>query len=184
VLACASEIHERLTGAAVLSGCGPLDTRAARRGASDLDRPLLTLSTRAPIAANLLLNSVLAIARRAPRLAVIRMELEMSPRDREVFRRISPSATVAVEFFLEAFRSGTAGVVDDYRVLASPWQFAPEGIEMPVHFWHGDADRLVALEQAQSVAARIPNAEFIVLPGEGHMLLVEHFDDVLLALAP
>jgi pimeloyl-ACP methyl ester carboxylesterase len=184
VLACASEIHDRLTGAAVLSGCGPLDTRAARRSSSDLDRPLLTLSTRAPFAASLLLNSVVALARRAPRLAVKGMEQDMSPSDREVFRRITPDATAAVGFFLEAFRSGSAGVVDDYRVLGTPWQFAPEEIEMPVHFWHGDADRLVAIDQARAVADRIPNAEFTVLPGEGHMLLIEHFEEVLVALDP
>jgi len=62
VLACASEIGERLTGAAVLSGCGPLDTRAARRGSSDFDRRLLTLSTCLPLAAHVLLNSALAVA--------------------------------------------------------------------------------------------------------------------------
>ncbi|HEY5013715.1 MAG TPA: alpha/beta hydrolase [Acidimicrobiia bacterium] len=184
VLACASEIRDRLTAAAVLSGCGPLDTRAARRSSSDLDRPLLTLSTRAPAAAHVLLNSVVALARRAPRLAVIGMLQDMSRRDREVFRRITPDASSAVAFFLEAVRSGTDGVVDDYRVLASPWGFAPEGIEMPVHFWHGDADRLVALEQVRALAERIPAAELTVLPGEGHMLLVEHLDDVLVTLAP
>ncbi len=184
VLACAAAIPERLTGAAVLSGCGPLDTRAARRSSSDLDRTMLALSARSPRAARLVLMPVVAVARRNPQLAVKGIEQDLSPRDLDVFRRLHPDPASAIEFFLEAFRSGTSGVIDDYRVLASPWCLAPEDIEMPVHFWHGDADRMVALSEARAVAERMPNARFTVVPGEGHMLMMDHVHEVFAALIP
>jgi pimeloyl-ACP methyl ester carboxylesterase len=183
VLACAAAIPERLTGAAVLSGCGPLDTRAARRSCSDLDRRMLELSTRAPRAARLVMRPVVAAARRTPRLAVRSIEQDLSPSDVEIFRRINPDPKKAVAFFLEAFRNGSAGVVDDYRVLASQWGFAPEDIEIPVHFWHGDDDRTVSIFQARAVAERMPRATFNVVAGAGHLLLMDHMDEVFAQLA-
>jgi pimeloyl-ACP methyl ester carboxylesterase len=184
VLACAFAISERLTGAAVLSGCGPLDTRAKRRTSSDLDRTMLTLSTRAPLAARLLVKPAVVAARRTPKLAMKSIEQDLSARDVETFRRLNPDPKPAMGFFLEAFRSGTAGVIDDYRVLASPWNFAPEDIDMPVHFWHGDEDRMVAISEARAVAERMPHATFTVVSGAGHLLLMDHLPDVFAALRP
>jgi pimeloyl-ACP methyl ester carboxylesterase len=184
VLACAFAMSERLTGAAVLSGCGPLDTRTARRNSYDLDRTMLNLSQRAPLAARLMIRPAVLAARCTPKLAMKSIEQDLSRSDVETFRRLNPDSKRAVAFFLEAFRSGTAGVIDDYRVLASPWDFAPEDIQMPVHFWHGDEDRMVAISEAQAVADRMRHATFTVVHGEGHLLLMDHFGDVLTALKP
>jgi pimeloyl-ACP methyl ester carboxylesterase len=182
VLACAFAIPERLTGAAVLSGCGPLDTRAARRNASELDRTMLNLSRRSPLAARLMMRPAVLAARRTPVLAMKSIEQDLSKSDVQTFQRLNPDPKRAVAFFVEAFRSGTAGVIDDYRVLASPWGFRPEDIDMPVYFWHGDDDRMVAIAAAHEVADRMPRATFTVVPGAGHLLLMDHFGDVLTAL--
>jgi pimeloyl-ACP methyl ester carboxylesterase len=184
VLACAAAIPERLTAAAVLSGCGPFDKPAARRSVSSIDRTMLKWSRRAPFVARLLMKPVVHGARRAPRIAVKSMEKDLSARDMEIFRCLNPEPTRAMEFFLEAFRSGTAGVIDDYRVLASPWDFAPEEIEIPVHFWHGDADRMAGIAEARAVAGRIPHAHFNVVPDAGHLLLMEHAHEIFATLAP
>jgi pimeloyl-ACP methyl ester carboxylesterase len=184
VLACAAGIPERLTGAAVLSGIGPFDKQTARRSVSSIDRTMLRLSRRAPLAARVMMKPVVVSARRVPRLAVRSIEQELSSSDRATFRRLNPDPRSAIAFFLEAFRSGTAGVVDDYRVLASPWGFAPEDIEMPVQFWHGDADRMAGFAEARAIAARMPNARFNLVPGEGHLLLMDHLRDIFASLAP
>jgi pimeloyl-ACP methyl ester carboxylesterase len=184
VLACAFAIPERLTGAAVLSGCGPLDTPAARRTSSDLDRTMLALSKRSPLAARLLLKPAVLAARRTPKLALKSVEQDFSPSDVETFRRLNPDPKPAMGFFLEAFRSGTAGVIDDYRVLASPWGFEPEAIEIAVDFWHGDEDRMVSIAEARAVAERMPHSTFTVVSGAGHLLLMDHLPDVFAALAP
>jgi pimeloyl-ACP methyl ester carboxylesterase len=182
VLACAFGMPKRLTGAAVLSGCGPLENRASRRVSSDLDRTMLALSKRMPLAARAMLKPAVVAARRTPKLAVKSIEQDLSPRDIETFRRLNPDPRPAMTFFLEAFRTGTAGVIDDYRVLGSPWGFAPEEISMPVHFWHGDEDRMVAISEARAVADRMPDAHFTVVPGAGHLMLMDHLDDVFTTL--
>jgi pimeloyl-ACP methyl ester carboxylesterase len=183
-LACAYALRDRLTDAFVLSGCGPLDTGIARRSSSMFDRTLLAMSVRAPRAAKLVLRPAVFAARRTPRLAAKSAEQDLSPTDLEVFRRLHPDPQRAMAFFVEAFRNGSAGVVDDYRVLASPWGFEPEQIEFPVRFWHGDDDRIVVIADARAVAQRMPNATFTTVPGEGHMMLMAHFDDFLEAMTP
>jgi pimeloyl-ACP methyl ester carboxylesterase len=184
VLACAYAQPQRVTAAGVLSGCGPLVTRASRRGSAQLDRTMLALSARFPFLARLALEPAVFFSKHAPGLAVKSLQRDLSTRDLQVFLRVNPDPRAAMEFFLEAFRSGSRGVVDDYRVLAAPWGFEPEEITVPVHFWHGDSDPVVPHRGPQAVAARIPHASFTLVPGEGHMLLMDHMADVFAALAP
>jgi pimeloyl-ACP methyl ester carboxylesterase len=183
VLACAYALSDRLTDAAVLSGCGPLDSGFARRSSAMFDRTLLALSLRAPRVGRLLLRPAEIAARRTPRLAAKSAEQDMSPTDLEIFRRLNPDPRRAMDFFVEAFRNGSAGVVDDYRVLASPWGFEPEQVEFPVHFWHGDDDRIVVIAEARAVAQRMPHSTFTTIPGEGHMMMMAHFEEILDALS-
>jgi pimeloyl-ACP methyl ester carboxylesterase len=42
----------------------------------------------------------------------------------------------------------------------------------------GDADRLVPLENSAQIVEGIPGAEFVILPNAGHMLTLEHPDQV------
>jgi pimeloyl-ACP methyl ester carboxylesterase len=183
VLACAAGIPDRLTAAAVLSGTGQFETRESRRAVSSLDRKMLALSTRSQLAARMMMKPIVVGVRRAPNLALKSFEDDLSPSDIETFRRLAPDPKTALTFFLEAFRSGTVGVVEDYRVLASPWEFAPEDIGIPVHFWHGDADKMAALSDAQAIAQRMPSANFTVVPGAGHLLLMNHADEIFATLA-
>jgi 3-oxoadipate enol-lactonase len=44
-------------------------------------------------------------------------------------------------------------------------------IEAPTLIIHGDADRLVPVENARIMASRIPNAELVIFPGAGHILI-------------
>jgi 3-oxoadipate enol-lactonase len=48
-----------------------------------------------------------------------------------------------------------------------------ERIEVPVRIIHGDADRVVPVENGRALARRLPRAELVVLPGAGHLALME-----------
>jgi pimeloyl-ACP methyl ester carboxylesterase len=50
---------------------------------------------------------------------------------------------------------------------------------VPVHFWHGDADRNVLIGHARFMAERIPGAVLHECPGEGHLLYVSHLEEVM-----
>jgi pimeloyl-ACP methyl ester carboxylesterase len=48
-----------------------------------------------------------------------------------------------------------------------------ERIELPALVLHGDEDRIVPVENGRMLAARLPGAEYVELPGRGHNLPLE-----------
>jgi pimeloyl-ACP methyl ester carboxylesterase len=48
-----------------------------------------------------------------------------------------------------------------------------EQIDVPALVIHGSADRIVTVANGRSLAARLPHAELVVLPGEGHVPMLE-----------
>jgi len=48
-----------------------------------------------------------------------------------------------------------------------------ERVEQPALVVHGDADLIVPVENGRLLAARLPNAEYVELPGRGHNLMLE-----------
>jgi pimeloyl-ACP methyl ester carboxylesterase len=51
-----------------------------------------------------------------------------------------------------------------------------EQIGVPALVWHGDADRVVPVENGRRLADRLPRAELVVWPGGGHLALIEDSD--------
>jgi pimeloyl-ACP methyl ester carboxylesterase len=71
--------------------------------------------------------------------------------------------------------------VEDFAVQAKPWGFALDEIQVPVRIWHGDQDHLVPLHHSEHAADLIPDAELIVLKGQGH-LVPTHFVEMVRTL--
>ena len=65
------------------------------------------------------------------------------------------------------------------------WQFRraallPDGASHGV--WHGEKDILVPVAVGRYLADAIPGAESTILPAEGHLLIVDHFEEILRTL--
>ncbi len=180
-LACAHGFGDRVSGAATVGGAGPLDTTELVRGLGlDADRLLFTLARFAPLLARL----PLALARRVPaRWISSRMGQGFnSPADRAAIAAMAPDE--AHDWFIEAARQGTAGIVDDYRALICEWGFQLEDVRAPVILWQGAEDRIVPLQETRGLAERLPAAEVRIVPAAGHFLLREHLDAILDGVLP
>ena len=57
-----------------------------------------------------------------------------------------------------------------------------KSFKTPTLVVHGDADILVPTENGKLIAARIPGAELVLIPGAGHMLQADGGDAVRAAL--
>jgi pimeloyl-ACP methyl ester carboxylesterase len=79
----------------------------------------------------------------------------------------------------EALRPGTRGHAWETRLLVRPWGFRLEEIAIPVHVWHGDQDREAPPAMGRFVAERIPQGRLHLCPGEGHLLLFRHWEEIL-----
>jgi pimeloyl-ACP methyl ester carboxylesterase len=55
-------------------------------------------------------------------------------------------------------------------------------VKVPVTVILGERDMMTPAKAGKTLAAAIPNARTIVLPGAGHMMMVEQPDELLAAL--
>jgi pimeloyl-ACP methyl ester carboxylesterase len=82
----------------------------------------------------------------------------------------------------EGARQGVGGLVDDWIALSLPWGFAFADVKVPVVVWHGELDHLVGPAHAHYFSAVLPNSTLVLYPQEGHLLLLQHWSDILAAV--
>ncbi|MCC7075639.1 MAG: alpha/beta hydrolase [Acidimicrobiia bacterium] len=181
VHACAAAMPDRLTVGCVMSGAGLETEPGAMEGAMLSNRILVRVAVVAPWlfdapagALDRAFGSLVGPV--ASYLVDAVLERSLPEPDIRVLSEEGGFARMAEEM-REALRQGVSGMAADSRCFVQPWGFRLEDCEVPIHLWHGDADRNVPVRQAEAVAERLPKAELRVFAGEGHMLL-GHWDEV------
>ena len=81
------------------------------------------------------------------------------------------------------------GVVDAYHGLTAPTRTASEPVElekigMPTLVVWGSEDRLISAESGRRAAERMPNAEFALMEGVGHVPMEERPEELLRIVLP
>jgi len=180
-VACAAGLPDRVTRAAVSAGMGEVGVWAEPKEFERTDRQFLALATRVPAVARFALGAGGFVARHAPKAAIKNFEKQLIPADLAVVATLGPPEE-AIALFSQAFLRGAHGVVADYRCLAEPWGVALDHVAAPFNVFHGDADSMVPLRHGEELAARIPQAQLTVWPGEGHLGTITHIGQVLDAL--
>jgi pimeloyl-ACP methyl ester carboxylesterase len=177
-LACAARFPERLTGV-VVTGCpSPLVGRRALRKMTYLNRVGIRVAQRAPILLELGATLLSGVLRRYPQFFLNQMNRDKAGADRELLARPA-IRRASIATLREAITHGTWGYVDDIRLLGAPWGFDPASIRAPVQLWHGDMDTVIPVHHAFLLAERIPHSTLHLVPGEGHMLLWNHLEEIL-----
>ena len=74
----------------------------------------------------------------------------------------------------EAFHHGSKGSALDASEQYINWGFLLEEITAKVHIFHGTEDKLVPFAFGQHLAENIPNSEFHVQEGQGHLFPFNH----------
>jgi pimeloyl-ACP methyl ester carboxylesterase len=179
-LAVAHGLPDRVIAAGSISGAGSIGTPGARKDMNRANRLIFTLARTAPALLRPVVAQhaygtkrhpakVLNNAARDRRLPAADREAMMNPRLRELMMTAAP----------EAFRHGVRGVVHEARICAQPWGFDPATIKPAVWLWHGDQDANVPVAMAQHLATRIPGSSLRIYPGEGHLIVPRHWDEIL-----
>lgn len=182
-LAVAYCLADRVIAAGCIAGAGPIDTPGALDGMNRTNRMLFKLVQKAPPVVWLMAvqharstkrqpGKVLERAASAKGLPAADREAMASPRLRAIDIAAAP----------EAFRQGVRGFVHETRIYVQPWGFDLTMIKPPVCIWHGDEDANVPLAMAQQLAARIPGSSLTIYPGEGHLIVPKHWDEVVATL--
>ena len=180
-LACAAALGDRVTAVVGASAAGPVDHPGGLAGMSVTDKILTWFSLHAPRAGRAWMRTLAVGARLSPRIAVWGEAGELGPGAREVLARLGPPSTVMAPFH-ESMRQGGAATIEDFALLSLPWGFDLREIAVPVVLFHGAADRVVPLHQAEHLATAIPGAELVLVDDVGHILFHREVERVLAAI--
>lgn len=175
-LACAFKTPERISKVGTVGGASPFteNIKVSELGLL-IDRILLSC----PPQLDSLLSAGLRAAGHVPSTLLkwsLVSDLKPSPADHKLVSSLSTEE--ATHFIKEAFRSGSSGVMDDYRAVRD-WGFALHHVDVPVHLWHGEQDILCPLSMAFYLAERLPKSVLHIVPQSGHFLLRNNLEAVL-----
>jgi pimeloyl-ACP methyl ester carboxylesterase len=179
---CAALLGDRVSGAGIVSGVGPLGDPELGASMVGVNRGLGTLAARAPAVLTPLFFAQVSVMRHWPERALSAVKRQMPEADLAVLERPDVRA-VFVEDARRASATAAQAAAQDFVLFVRDWGFRLQDIQVPAHVWHGDADKNVPFAQGEFVARRIPGAEFHPCPGEGHLLAVDHLGEILQTVA-
>ena len=113
-----------------------------------------------------------------PRSCIDEINAGMPPIDAKVSSR-PEMRELQKRQLIDAVRQGTRGIVQDIINLALPWPVSAKCVTVPTDIWHGREDRTVPPLCATYLSRDMPHAEIILVPGQGHTLLVEKIGEIL-----
>lgn len=77
------------------------------------------------------------------------------------------------ENYIQAFRQGPEGWIDDALAFRRPWGFDLSSITTPVRLWHGADDRFTPVSHAHWLQRQLCHVEVEVNPHAGHFGAIE-----------
>ena len=184
---CAAKIPEKLSKVVIASGAWRIDFEAIK----NIGFPMNTMwqvAGRAPIFLPLVLNLMTKMMSQPPENG---SEQVSAPPN-----NILPAADHAImaqpdriasfqRSLSEALKQGSNGSAWDMRLYVREWDFDPAEIQIPLTLFHGEQDRNVPVGLVRRTVKRLPRAELITFPDDGHIsTYVNHFDQIAKALMP
>ena len=181
-LACAAALSNRLARVALVCPLGPLDVAGGKAGMLTQDRLMLTLAAHAAPLGRGVVHMLAHWMRQEPDRYLRFMMAGMGSPDRDLFA--DPwYRGVMLESTAEALRQGGRGAAWELTLIARPWDFRLQDVQMPVALWQGLVDQILPAAMARRLAAALPACNPRYLPGEGHLsLVVRHIGEVLAEL--
>jgi len=180
-LACACKLPDRVVRAGVISGVGPYDVKGITKGMRWQNRVGFRWGARWPALARMAMRSMERGIRERPDRTLDALVRAMSPVDAAIAQRPRVKSLLG-DIMAEAFRQGSAGAAWDAVLLGRPWGFSLREIRPTVYLWQGEADVLVPPGMGRYQAEQIPDCRARFFPGEGHLLVIDHIDEVIDAL--
>ncbi len=172
VVACAIAMPERIVAAAIVSGAGPVDAYVAR-SKSRVGRMLRRAGM--PFVRVIVGVGVRVLPWALRRTTAERMSTSA---DRRVLSRLEQRAGFRTDL-LEGLRPGARGAVQEFGLHLRPWPFDLRDIGIAIDLWHGEVDVIVPIDIGRYVADHIPECRARFVVGEGHLLIVDHIDEIL-----
>lgn len=176
-LAAAYRLGDRVSVAALIATGGPFGA-ADRAGMKVRNRALGWLARNVPP-----LNTIAVSAMRREMTNPVRRERALQ-RDLAATPEAGHAALrIEHEAVADALRPGTRGTVQEIALTKRPWPFPLSEVTVPVHLWHGAADRLAPVAFARRLAGQVPDATLHISDSSGHDVGLDCSDEIMCVLA-
>ncbi len=174
-VATAAVLNDRVDALVVVAGAVPLDDPAALAELNKTDRRLTATCAKHPWRARRTFGLIGALARRAPARVGGSMGRGLSGADKAVIGRVGPALMGAS--MAEAMAQ-PEGMAEEYRAWARPWGVPLAPVGCPTTVVRGTEDHLIPEPWAARLAEGL-GAERVERDGDGHLFLLERWQDVL-----
>lgn len=182
-LACAARLGDRVTRLGVACGFAPFDRADAIEGMNPRMAKALPSLRRAPWLARLATGSLPRQYRRDPAKA---FEKQFGRDLPECDRRAlddERSLSALLDAAVEATRQGKRPLAAEMQLtFCRPWAVDLGAITPPTLLWYGADDTLTPPQMGRYLESQISGSSLTIYPGEGHMALFSHWDEITGAL--
>lgn len=79
----------------------------------------------------------------------------------------------------EGLRQGPMGICWDNVCWCGDWGFTLRAVGQPVHLWYGERDEMAPPVHGQWLSEQLPKATLAVYSGEGHLVPMRHWPQIL-----
>ena len=172
-LACAIHLPDRILSATLIGTATPPEVLRITRDMALGNRIVFLLAKYAPFFLKILFSNYANAVRKRPIKLARAMLSQFCEWDRRIIENPNGKGREEelMQHLKEAFRQGSDATYRDTLLIARPWRLDLSKITVPVMMWHGEADTLMPIAPAKSLAKLIPGCESHFIPGAGHLLL-------------
>lgn len=168
-LASAVAMPDRVLGLEVIGGVGPtVGPDAVEGGLVNLAMPFAPLIRAGRVPLGVTLTQTIRVLRPFAG-SVIGLYGALQPEgDRRLLGRPEFKA-MFLDDLLNGSRKQITAPLSDLILFTRDWGFRLADVEVPVRWWHGDADHIIPLAHGQHCVERLPNAQLFTMSGESHL---------------
>jgi pimeloyl-ACP methyl ester carboxylesterase len=179
VLSCCHAIPDRISRAIIVSGITDGARPALISDQSPVPRVLLPVLRRSLLACRAVYRLLSFVSRKNPERAQQELARGLAAPDARVLERPDAGPFI-LEAWAEGTRNGVHGWAYDDHVLSRPWDFSPAQIrdDVQIEMWYGEHDLVTKPESYKRLIDSLGGANLTVFPGEGHVLVFDHMEDV------
>jgi pimeloyl-ACP methyl ester carboxylesterase len=184
-LAIAAALGDRVTGAGVASGAASI--AALPDAISELDESdrvamaLIGVDDHAAATAFAVGFAPLLEIMSADDDTMLAAMSDMMPADEDV-RAIPAVRQGLPRTMREGVRQGADGCAWDNVAWVGEWRTDLSAVTQPTWLWYGSADTMAPVSHGEWLRDRLPNAQLVVHPSEGHLGIYPHWDEIATTL--